>query len=207
MDSKTKETRKSDQRRVEKRSTPTKLPNLETQISPRVTEETQLMSYEPDKEYLSKRDRAYHLETEVSTVEREYQRQIQEVIRKAQKKFYQKYGGKIQELDELQDDIRHEKVKGQRRMMKQLQQLYWSIGQEGGASESDVKRQANELVKLYRKKYLPNDNYQKKRDAEAKQLRQSLMGSLQQALGGGGMVMGYEGDDPMTSGLGQLTDY
>ena len=47
----------------------------------------------------------------------------------------------------------------------------------GGGSVQEIENQAKELYTQYKSQYMPQDNYQKKRDEEAQRLKSLVMGN------------------------------
>lgn len=128
--------------------------------------------------YNNAREEAYKLEVELETIEKKYNEQILEIIKKAQKSFYQKYGSKIQSLDDLQDYIDSEQSKGQRQLKRKLQNLFiQSDGSMNDDNELEFKNTAQELLNNYKNEYHPKDNYQSRRDKEAQSLKKLVLGN------------------------------
>lgn len=135
-----------------------------------------------DQKYLKAREKAYQLETELEESEKQYKKQLSEIIRKMQIKFYQNYGKKIQQLDELEDAIQTYKSRGIKDLKKQLNNIYIEHLMEGGGGlEIDddkkyIEDKAKILLDTYKQKFNPDDNYQKKRDIEAQKLKNAILG-------------------------------
>lgn len=124
--------------------------------------------------YLSARERAYELEGEIEDAGKKVADHLIQYVRKIQAKFYQKYGNKIDELDDLHMAIGSVKKKGMKQLQRELHSLYLLSEQEGG--EEIIKSKSKQLVDAYKQKYCPDDNFQKKRDAEAMKLKSAILG-------------------------------
>lgn len=129
--------------------------------------------------YKLAREEAYKLETELENIEKQYNKQLVTIIKKAQNNFYQKYGSKIQTLEDLQDYINSEQKKGQRQLKRKLQQILIQTGGDlDSTNEQDFRNTADELLNNYKQNYLPEDNYQMKRNKEAQMLKQMVLKPL-----------------------------
>ena len=65
-----------------------------------------------DNKYLKVREKAYNLENEIESGEKEYKEHILQIIHKIQSEYYKKYGTKIDELQDLLDAIEQYQNKG-----------------------------------------------------------------------------------------------
>lgn len=129
--------------------------------------------------YKLAREEAYKLETELENIEKQYNKQLLTIIKKAQTNFYQKYGSKIQTLEDLQDYINSEQKKGQRHLKRKLQQIFIQTGGDLDSTNEEVFRNtADELLNNYKQNYLPEDNYQIRRNKEAQMLKQMVLKPL-----------------------------
>ncbi len=133
-----------------------------------------------DNKYLKVREKAYNLENEIESGEKEYKEHILQIIHKIQSEYYKKYGTKIDELQDLLDAIEQYQNKGYRQLKKQLQKMYLEDMAGGGGDYSQkqkvMKERSKQLYDQYREKYCPQDNYQRKRDEEASKLQRSILG-------------------------------
>ena len=125
--------------------------------------------------YLGARERACELEGEMEDAGKKVADHLIQYVRKIQAKFYQKYGNKIDELDDLHMAIGSVKKKGMKQLQRDLHNLYLLSEQEGGGEEV-IKNKSKQLVDAYKQKYCPDDNFQKKRDAEAMKLKSAILG-------------------------------
>ena len=134
----------------------------------------------PHPRYVEAREKAYQLETTIESAQKEYGQQLAKIIKKLQQKFYNQYGDKIQELEDLEDAISHIQYKGMKNLKRELTQLYLESGddEQTGGGHSVLRQKTKELCEIYRQKYMPKDNYQKKRDEEARKLQMSIMGGM-----------------------------
>ena len=149
--------------------------------------------------YAEARERAYQLETEIESAQKQYAAQLRGIIQKLQLQFYQKYGDKLYELEDLEHAIQNIQYQGQRALQRQLTALYLKGASEdhahGGAladpavTKQRFQDEAKQLCEQFRKHYCPEDNYQAKRDAEAARLQRAIL------CGGrdGGMMVGDGG--------------
>lgn len=133
-----------------------------------------------DNKYLQVRDKAHNLENEIEAGEKEYKEHVMNIILKIQSEYYKKYGGKIEELQDLMDAIEQYQNKGYRQLKRQLQKLYLEDMAGGGGSyeekKKNMKNRSRQLYNQYREKYCPQDSFQKKRDEEAAKLQSSILG-------------------------------
>lgn len=137
-----------------------------------------------DAKYLKVREKAFSIETELDNAEEKYKEYLIKIIQKIQAEFYKKYGNQIQELQDLSEVIEQYKYQGFKQLKKKLNQLYLEdLVQEGGNNSVSYKdkqeifrKKTKELYQQYRTKYCPDDNYQKKRDAEASKLQKAILG-------------------------------
>ena len=138
------------------------------------------LSSSVDNKYLQVRNKAYNLETEIEDGEKQYKENVMQIIHKIQTEYYKKYGGKIEELQDLMDAIEQYQNKGYRQLKRQLQKLYLEDMSGGGGNYEDkqklMKDRSKQLYEQYREKYCPKDNFQKKRDEEAAKLQRSILG-------------------------------
>jgi len=147
-----------------------------------MSENSQQLITPNDQKYLKVREKAYQLDIELQESEKEYKKQLSNIIRKMQIKFYKNYGEKIQQLEELEDAIESYKNKNMKNLKKELNNIYISHLMEGGGLDENIvdKNNIEEKTKLllenYKQKFSPNDNYQKKRDAEALKLKNAILG-------------------------------
>ena len=125
--------------------------------------------------YLGARERSFELEGEMEDAGKKVADHLIQYVRKIQAKFYQKYGNKIDELDDLHTAIGSVKKKGMKQLQRDLQNLYLLSEQEGGGEEV-IKSKSKQLVDAYKQKYCPDDNFQKKRDSEAMKLKSAILG-------------------------------
>ena len=86
-----------------------------------------------------------------------------------------KNGKKLQELEDLQEVIVSYKSRGLKNLRRDIQNLYVEE-MSGGGDINSLEDKAKVLYKTYKLKYTPDDNYQKKRDLEAKKLQESILG-------------------------------
>ena len=134
------------------------------------------------------RAKANTLETTIEKAQKEYAAQLSKIIRKLQRQFYTKFGDKIQELEDLEEAIGNIQYSGMKNLKRQLTRLYLE-GDEGdqhggGMRKEQMQHTAKQLYAQYKEQYFPNDDYQRKRNAEASKLQMAIMGSLGGALGG-----------------------
>ena len=135
------------------------------------------------KQYSKARDEAYELENELENIEKQYNKQILNIIKKAQHTFQKNYGSKIQALEDLQEYIDTEQIKGRRKLKKQLQNLYLQTGGEYNEEEfNNFQSIADKLLENYKDEYYPQDNYQKKKNNEAMKLKQMVLKPLQSIM-------------------------
>ena len=146
--------------------------------------------------YAEARERAYQLETEIESAQKQYAAQLRSIIQKLQLQFYQKYGDKLYELEDLEHAIQNIQYQGQRALQRQLTALYLKgacedHSEHGGAlvdpalTKQRFQAEAKQLCEQFRQQYCPEDNYQAKRDAEAAKLQMAILGG-----GRGGMMLG-----------------
>ena len=146
---------------------------------------------QPHPRYGEARAKAHQLETTIEDAQQAYAKQLSTIIRKLQRQFYAKYGGRIQELEDLQEAIGNIQYSGMKNLKRQLTHLYMMSDAEeeggsqtggGGISKDQMQQTAKQLYAQYKAQYFPNDDYQRKRDEEARKLQLSIMGSLGGAL-------------------------
>ena len=109
------------------------------------------------------------------------------LIKKLQQKFYNAYGDKIHELEDLQDAINQYQKGGLKKLKRQLQKIYLEeVGDnddfDGGGNgivtiSKNVQEKAKRLYEEYRAQYCPDDDYQRKKDKKAARLQKSILGS------------------------------
>lgn len=150
--------------------------------------------------YAEARERAYQLETEIESAQKQYAAQLRSIIQKLQLQFYQKYGDKLYELEDLEHAIHNIQYQGQRALQRQLTALYLKGATEDQAAHSGAlvdpavtkqrfQAEAKQLCEQFRQQYCPEDNYQAKRDAEAAKLQMAILGGD----GGRGLMLGGGG--------------
>lgn len=142
-----------------------------------------------ENKYLQVREKAYNLETEIESGEKQYKEHVMQIIQKIQSEYYRKYGSKIEELQDLMEAIDQYQHKGYRQLKRQLQKMYLEDMAGGGVNYMEQKKLMKErskyLYEQYREKYCPQDNYQSRRDEEAAKLQSSILGlSLNDDSGG-----------------------
>jgi hypothetical protein len=150
--------------------------------------------------YQEAREKAFQLETTIETAQKQYAKQLSQIIKKLQRQFYQQYGATIQELEDLEDGISNIQYKGLKTLKRRLTQLYLESSDDqigGGGQEQEIRKKAKQLYQDYKATYQPHDNYQKKRDVEAKKLQMAIMGSM----GGGSSGMGSMGSMGSMGGM------
>lgn len=147
---------------------------------------------EPHPRYIEAREKAYQLESTIESAQKEYAKQLATIIKKLQQKFYSQYGDKIQELEDLEDGISHIQYKGMKNLKRQLTQLYLESddNEQVGGGDNPLRQKTKELCETYKQQYMPKDNYQQKRDEEAKKLQMSIMGHLAGNIQGQGQGHG-----------------
>lgn len=141
-------------------------------------QELSLRRHVPHPRFAEARERAYELNCELDQANKEYKRELVNILNNLRRSFLQKYHKELTELDELTDGIHSIQSKGLKALKQDLMQLQLS-----DASYEEMREQSRVLSKRYRETYYPNDNYQKRCDLEAMQLRQCIMPML-----GGGLL-------------------
>lgn len=136
------------------------------------------LRHAPHPRFAEARERAYELNCELDQANKEYKRELVNILNNLRRSFLQKYHRELTELDELTDGIHSIQSKGLKALKQDLMQLQLS-----DASYEEIREQSRVLSKRYRETYFPNDNYQKRCDLEAMQLRQCIMPML-----GGGLL-------------------
>ncbi len=138
-----------------------------------------------DAKYLKIREKAYNIEKNLESAEEQYKEQLMKIIQKIQAEFYKKYGNQVQELQDLTEVIEQYKYQGIKNLKKELNKLYIeNLVQAGGDlskenykdKQEKFKIKSKELYNQYKIKYCPEDNYQKKRNEEAKKLQKAILG-------------------------------
>ena len=139
--------------------------------------------------YLNVRKQALELENTIEKAQGDYVKQLHEVINKIKKDFLEKYGEKINELEEMQFGIQQVQEKGRFALNRKLQNLYKQHGGGGGGGHDPelMRKKIKELYDEYKKIYFPNDEYQMKRNIEARKLKNTFL-TLNGGGGGGGGV-------------------
>ena len=139
--------------------------------------------------YLDVRKQALELENTIEKAQGDYVKQLHEVINKIKKEFLEKYGEKINELEEMQFGIQQVQEKGRFALNRKLQNLYKQHGGSGGNARNEnpeiMRKKIKELYDEYKKIYFPNDDYQIKRNMEARKLKDTFL-MLNNGGGGGG---------------------
>lgn len=177
----------------------------------------------PHPRYGEARAKAHHLETSIEDAQQAYAKQLSGIIRKLQRQFYAKYGDRIQELEDLQEAIGNIQYSGMKNLKRQLTHLYMMSdtdedgsqtggGGGNGMGKEQMQQTAKKLYAQYKAQYFPADDYQRKRDEEARKLQLSIMGSL--GGGGGGAIIspshgyagGRRGPPTMLGGFGHVAD-
>ena len=124
-------------------------------------------------------EEAYKLKTQLENIENQYNKQLLTIIKQVQTNFYKKYGSKIQTLEDLPEYINSEQKQGQKQLKNKLQHIFIQTGGEfDSINEQDFKNTANELLNNYKREYLPEDNFQIKRNKEAQMLKQMVLQPL-----------------------------
>ena len=142
-----------------------------------------------DEKYLQVREKAYNLDKDLEKAENEYKKEALKIIQNLQRKFYQTYGDKIHELEDLQDAINQYQNRGLRQLKRKLQTLYLEEINSSDSNElvttgggfqisKNLQEKAKKIYEDYRLQYCPDDNYQQKRDREAQKLQQSILGPM-----------------------------
>ena len=139
----------------------------------------------PHRRYGEAREKAFQLETTIENAQKEYAKQLSKIIKKLQTQFYKQYGKHIQELEDLEEGISNIQYKGMKHLKRQLTQLYLESsdreqsggGGDGTNNETHIRDKARELYSEYRRMYMPRDNYQRKRDEEARNLQRAILGT------------------------------
>lgn len=136
-----------------------------------------------DAKYLKVREKAYNIEKNLESAEEVYKDHILKIINKIQAEFYKKYGNQIQELNDLTEVIEQYQYNGIKTLKKELNKMYIEgLAQEGGGelnmsqNQELLKKKTKELYNQYKLRYCPEDNYQKKRNEEAKKLQNAILG-------------------------------
>lgn len=148
-----------------------------------LTAPSQPLARGPHPRYKEARTKAYQLETTIETAQKQYAAQLSTIIRRLQQQFYSKYGDKIQELEDLEEAIGNIQYSGMKNLKRQLTRMYLMAdgdGQQGGGetSKKDMQDIARKLYTQYKQQYFPDDEYQQKRNIEARKLQMSIMGSM-----------------------------
>lgn len=136
--------------------------------------------------YVEARERAFQLETEIETAQKQYAAQLRSIIQKLQLQFYNKYGDKLYELEDLEAAIQNIQYKGQRTLQRKLTELYMKGTSDAQSTDGQLvdpsvtkqqfQQEAKRLCEHFRNEYCPSDNYQAKRDAEASKLQMAILG-------------------------------
>lgn len=126
-------------------------------------------------QYTLARNAAVDIEKELDQAQSEYQKEVRRIIQQVQAKFLRKYGSRIQELEDLQEAIEAYKAKGLKQLKRNLQQLYITEMEDTHANEENIQQKAKELYNTYRDAYCPPDEYQKRRDMEARKLQRLIL--------------------------------
>lgn len=136
--------------------------------------------------YVEARERAFQLETEIESAQKQYATQLRSIIQKLQLQFYHKYGDKLYELEDLEAAIQNIQYKGQRTLQRKLTELYMKGTSDAQATDGQLvdpsvtkqqfQQEAKRLCEQFRNEYCPTDNYQAKRDAEASKLQLAILG-------------------------------
>ena len=126
--------------------------------------------------YQEARQRAVQLETHLDTAQKQYADELQKIIVQMQRKFYAKHGVQLQELEDLEEGIQNIQYKGYKQLKRALTKLY--IEDDGTRSKEDTRQQVKAMTRAFRTQYMPDDEYQRRRDREAARLQNSILGSI-----------------------------
>ena len=121
-------------------------------------------------------DEISKLETQLENIENQYNKLLLTIINKTQTNFYQKYGYKIQTLEDLPDYINSEQQKGTRILKRRLHNIFMMSGGDfDSTNEDDFTNTADELLNNYKHEYLLEDNYPVKRNKDAQWLKKMVL--------------------------------